>query len=106
MAHASIVAYAPDTQAVHASAAAHHNQNRRTNMSWSFRVTGTNRTEVLDALRVEADRNQVNRCPAGVLVLSAEAFTDGMPEASVTWIDCYGHLNEDGSGNLKLSINC
>lgn len=74
-------------------------------MRWNFSGTGTNKTEVLKSFR-EAQAKDTH-CPfPDVVTAAVEALAAPFPEGAVSSINTYGHINTDGTGNVKVSINC
>lgn len=80
-------------------------------MSYSFNGSGKNRREVIANLRVAAELSAARfpadqpGIPIDTLMAAAETLVIGMPEDTVRSAACSGHLNSDGSGNIKISIN-
>jgi hypothetical protein len=75
-------------------------------MSWSFSVVGDGRKETFEALEVEAKRYDRPQPQVDQIVRWATALAEGMPDASIRSITTHGHLNPDGTGNVKMAINC
>jgi hypothetical protein len=74
-------------------------------MSWSFTGTGTNKTEALEDFKEKQSKDTY--CPFPDAVTAAlEPLLARFNEDQVRSIETYGHINADGSGNVKVSVNC
>lgn len=74
-------------------------------MSWNFEVRGDNREQVMTNVYAEAKRYETYCDVARVMDVAAVAARS-MPDAAIKSLKTHGHMNEDGSGNFSLSINC
>lgn len=74
-------------------------------MTWNFKVEGSNRAEVVNALTDEAMRHRPQTPVDQVLGVAALAM-NGMPDDSIKSVATFGHRNTDGTGNFSLSVNC
>jgi hypothetical protein len=74
-------------------------------MSWNFTATGNNREETLLVLEVQAKRYDRPKAQVDQIVRWASVLTEGMPDSSVRTISTFGHINVDGSGSVRMSIN-
>lgn len=74
-------------------------------MTWHLKVEGEGRADVVNKLTDEAMR-QRTRVPVDQVLGVAALAMNGMPDDSIKSVTSFGHINEDGSGNFCLSVNC
>jgi len=74
-------------------------------MSWNFSGSGSNKTETLASFKEAQSKDTY--CPFPETVSAAvDALAEKFGEDQVTSVNTSGHINPDGSGNVKVSINC
>lgn len=72
-------------------------------MSWSIQANGPNKADAIEAFEQKLTENE--HCPIKDEVMEAvTSLTNGMPDERALSISSSGHLNEDGSGNVSVSV--
>ncbi len=75
-------------------------------MSWNFACRGANKAESLEKFKAALEADQyvpADRKPA--VLKSAETLVETYADDQVTAITTYGHINPDGTGNMKVGVN-
>ncbi len=75
-------------------------------MSWNFAGRGANKAESLQKFKDALFSDQyVPSERKDALLKSAEALVDTYADEQVTSVSTYGHINQDGTGNMKVGVN-